>query len=399
MKAFSFKIIKQDRKSKARLGIIKTQHGSFKTPAFVPVATLATVKALDSRDLKNLGTSVLFANTYHLHIRPGEKLIKKFGGLHCFMNWNKPIFTDSGGFQAFSLGYGMEHNINKLGTIFPKKKDPNLIQEKWAKIDDSGVTFKSHVDGRKIFLNPKKSIQIQMDLGTDIILAFDECTSPLSGYEYTKKAMERTHKWAAESLKAHKNKKQALYGIVQGGAYKNLRVKSAKFISSLDFDGYAIGGSLGNSKKDMHKILKWVVPLLPKEKPRHLLGIGGIDDLFECVERGIDTFDCVSPTRWARRGVLYISPKQGGNKKNKFRINISNARFKEDRKPIDKNCNCYVCNNYSRAYLRHLFISKELSYFRLASLHNMYFILNLMKEVREVLEKSTFKKLKKEWLG
>jgi len=397
--SFNFKIKKEDTHSNARIGIVKTLHGSFSTPVFVPVATLATVKALSPADLKDLNASVILANTYHLHIRPGEELIKKLKGLHKFMSWDKPLITDSGGFQAFSLGFGMEHNINKLGNIFPTKTKAMKKSKKLAIVNDEGVVFKSPITGEKLRLTPKKSIKIQEKLGADIILAFDECTSPLSDYSYTKKALERTHRWALECIKEHKNKKQALFGIVQGGAYKDLRVKSAKFISSLDFDGLAIGGSLGKSKKDMHNILKWVIPLLPKTKPRHLLGIGGIDDLFNCVEYGIDMFDCVTPTRWARRGWLYTKEVKQKSLKNKFMINIKRSKFKADKKPIDKNCNCYTCKNFSRAYLRHLYIANELLYFRLSSLHNLNFVLRLMDKIRDSIKENKFRKLKNEWLG
>lgn len=392
-----FKILSEDRKTNARTGLIKTERGNFKTPYFVPVATAATVRALDQKDLHELKADVILANTFHLHLRPGDLLIKKLGGLHKFMNWEKPITTDSGGFQAFSLGFGIEHGVGKIGNIFTNKKAKPDI-EKMAIVNDSGVSFSSPIDGRKIHLTPKKSIEIQSNLGADIIFAFDECTSPLSDYEYTKKSLERTHRWAKECLKFHKNKKQALFGIVQGGAYKELRLESAKFINSLGFSGFGIGGSLGKNKEEMHKILDWVIPILDKNKPRHLLGIGAIEDLFNSVEKGIDLFDCVAPTRWARRGYVYISPKENGNRKNKFRINISRARFKEDKKPIDRSCNCFVCKDYSRAYLRHLYIANELIYFRLASYHNLNFILRLMEEIRESIKENYFGKLKKEWL-
>lgn len=397
-----FQIKTKSKTSGARTGIIETAHGKIHTPYFIPVATAATVRALDQEDMNSLDAEVLLANTYHLHLRPGDKIIKKLGGLHKFMNWNKPLFTDSGGFQAFSLGYGMEHSINKLGNIFPGKK--NLIQssKKLAKVSDNGVIFKDPATGTFVKLSPKKSIEIQQNLGADIILAFDECTSPLSDYEYTKKAMERTHAWAKQSLNFHnakrKKTKQAIYGIIQGGEYQDLRTISSKYISSLDFDGLAIGGALGKSKEDMHKILDWVVPLLPESKPRHLLGIGSIDDLFKCVEKGMDTFDCVAPTRIARRGALFISPEGGGNLKNKFRINIDNAKYKLDKKPIDRNCKCLACQNYTRAYLSHLYRAKELSYFRLASLHNMHFILKLMEKIRHSIDNKYFNKLKKEWI-
>ena len=407
MKNFNFKIINEDKKTRARIGIVRTVHGNFKTPCFVPVATAATVRALDNRDLKELKAEVTLANTYHLHLRPGDKLIKKLGGLHKFMNWGKPIITDSGGFQAFSLGFGMEHGIGKIGSIFTNKKinlknktnnKKDNKNNKLAEVDNFGVTFKSPFTGEKIRLTPQKSMEIQSNLGADIIMAFDECTSPLSGYEYTKRALRRTHDWALECLK-YKDEKQALFGIVQGGAYKELRIRSSKFINNQDFEGHASGGSLGKDKRDMHNILEWCIPLLNKEKPVHLLGIGAVEDLFESVERGIDMFDCVAPTRWARRGYLYISPAEKGNKKNKFRINISRGRFKEDKKQVDRNCDCYLCRNYSRAYLRHLFVANELLYFRLASLHNVNFILRVMDEIRESIKDGCFKRLKREWVG
>lgn len=414
MVKFGFKILNEDKKTNARTGIVKTAHGSFKTPCFVPVATAATVRALDNRDLKELKAEVTLANTYHLHLRPGDESVKRLGGLHKFMNFNKPIITDSGGFQAFSLGLGMEHGVGKIGNIFTNKKIPikNKINkkiqlnnnknetknEKFATVDNYGVTFNNLINGDKLKLTPKKSMEIQSNLGADIIMAFDECTSPLSNYEYTKKALRRTHDWALECLK-YRDKKQALFGIVQGGAYKGLRVKSSKFINNLDFEGHAIGGSLGKDKKDMHNILEWCISLLNREKPVHLLGIGAVEDLFESVERGIDMFDCVAPTRWARRGYLYVGPAEKGNKKNKFRINIRRGKFKEDGKPVDKECSCYLCKNHSRAYLRHLFLANELLYFRLASLHNVNFILRLMDKIRESIKEGRFMKLKREWLS
>jgi len=404
MVKFGFKILNEDKKTRARTGIVSTAHGKFKTPCFVPVATAATVRALDNRDLEELKAEVTLANTYHLHLRPGDELVKKLGGLHKFMNFDRPIITDSGGFQAFSLGLGMEHGVGKIGNIFTNKKIPlnnnknETKNERWAAVDNYGVTFKSPINGDKIKLTPKKSMEIQSNLGADIIMAFDECTSPLSNYEYTKKALRRTHDWVLECLK-YRDKKQALFGIVQGGAYKELRVKSSKFINNLEFEGHAIGGSLGKDKRDMHNILEWCVPLLNKEKPIHLLGIGAVEDLFESVERGIDMLDCVAPTRWARRGYLYIGPAEKGDKKNKFRINIRRGKFKEDERPVDKNCDCYLCKNHSRAYLRHLFLANELLYFRLASLHNVNFILRLMDRIRESIKENRFMKLKEEWLS
>jgi len=398
---FNFKIIKEDKNSRARLGIIKTKHGSFQTPIFIPVATAATLRALDNRDIEELKAEVILANTYHLHLRPGDELIKKFGSLHKFMNWDKPIVTDSGGFQAFSLGFAIEHNVGKIANNYldfaNKKRTNTADNKKFAHVDDTGVSFRDPIHGHKIKLTPKKSMKIQSNLNSDIIFAFDECTSPLSNKEYTETALKRTHNWAKQCLKYY-DKKQALFGIVQGGEYKDLRIKSAKFMAKLPFSGFGIGGSLGKSKDDMHNILDWTIPLLPKNKPRHLLGIGAVEDIFNSVERGIDMFDCVAPTRWARRGHVYITPEAGGAKKNKFRFNIENKKFETDKKPIDKTCNCYACKNHSRAYLRHLFKASELTYFRLASIHNLNFILRLMDKIRTSIKENNFKKLKKHWL-
>ncbi|HLC96715.1 MAG TPA: tRNA guanosine(34) transglycosylase Tgt [Candidatus Nanoarchaeia archaeon] len=396
---FSFKIKKQS--GKARLGIVTTSHGSFETPAFTPVATTATIRGLDNRDIEALKPGIILANAYHLHLRPGDKIIKKLGGLHKFMNWDKTIITDSGGFQAFSLGFAVEHGVGKIAENYLDFSNKNHIkklkEKKFAQVDDTGVTFKDPINGDIRRLTPKISMEIQSNLGSDIIFAFDECTSPLSSKSYTAEALDRTHTWAEECLK-HYNKKQALFGIVQGGEYQDLRIKSAKFIGDLPFRGFGIGGSLGKSKKDMHNILGWTIPLLPDSKPRHLLGIGAVEDIFEAVERGIDMFDCVAPTRWARRGHLYVSPEAGGSIHNKFRLNIENKKYEADKSPIDKTCSCYACRNHTRAYLRHLFRASELTYFRLASLHNLTFILNLMESIRTSIKENKFKKLKNKWL-
>ncbi len=388
MNNFRFTILKKSRKGLARRGIIETPHGNIETPAFIPVGTQAALKGITPDEAKSLGIQIIFANTYHLFLRPGEKIIRKLGGLHGFMNWDKPIITDSGGFQVFSLGEGLVQGVGKIASIFPEENGQDTrykiqnTNKSRIKIIDTGVEFKSHVDGKKILLTPEKSIQIQKDLGADFILAFDECTSPLAGYEYTKKALERTHRWETKSLKAFQqkinNKKQiqnqAIYGIIQGGAYKDLREKSAKFIGGMDFFGMAIGGSLGKSKKDMHKILDWTIPLLPENRPRHLLGIGGIEDIKEGVKRGIDTFDCAAPTRMARNGTLLTKERQ---------INIMNAKYRTDKNPIEKGCQCYTCQNYSCAYLRHLFWAKEMLAGRLATIHNLYFMMELMKKIRK----------------
>jgi queuine tRNA-ribosyltransferase/7-cyano-7-deazaguanine tRNA-ribosyltransferase len=376
---FNFKIQKQSKKSQARIGIIKTNHGIIHTPSFVPVATQGAIKgAVEPQDLKEIGIEVIFANTYHLFLRPGPEIIKDQGGLHKFMNFDGVIMTDSGGFQAFSLGWGIVHNVGKIANIFPdeavKTNFNNKTNQKLATITDDGVKFRSHIDGKEIFLTPEKSIEIQQKLGADIILAFDECTSPLHNKKYTASALKRTHLWALRSLKAKTNKKQAIYGIVQGGVYQDLRQKSAKFINSLDFDGIAIGGSLGKSKKDMFKILNWVIPLLNNQKPRHLLGIGSLEDIEKCIKMGIDTFDCVLPTRLARNGTFLV--RDG-------KLVISNSKYKNDKNPIERNCQCLTCQNYSRAYLRHLFQAKEMLGPRLATIHNLYFMNKIFRQIRQ----------------
>ncbi|MFO7966281.1 MAG: tRNA guanosine(34) transglycosylase Tgt [Archaeoglobaceae archaeon] len=399
----NFKIYEKD--GIARTGVVETRSGSFNVPAFIPVATSGAVRALDGSDLESMGVEVVFANTYHLYLRPGDDLVKRMGGLHKFMNFDKPIITDSGGFQVFSLGYGMEHGVGKIAdNIFLEGMNVEEMTKaskkgnKWAKVEEDGVTFKNPLTGEIVRLTPQKSMEIQSNLDSDIIFAFDECTSPLSDKEYTAEALERTHRWEEECLESY-NREQDLFGIVQGGEYRDLRERSAQFVAQKDFAGIGVGGSLGKSKTDMHNILEWVIPHLPEEKPRHLLGIGAVEDIFNSVERGIDMFDCVAPTRWARRGHLYVSPEEGGSSENKFRINIRNAQFKEDEKPIDRSCNCFVCHNYSRGYLRHLFNAEELTYFRLSSYHNVNFLLRLMEKIRDSINKGYFQELKKEWLG
>jgi len=383
----------------ARTGVAEVRERKFKTPAFLPVATLASVRALDFRDLREIGVEVVMANTFHLHLKPGDELIRELGGLHEFMKFDGVIATDSGGFQVFSLGFGMEHGIGKIADNIFLERLRNISKkgEKWVEIDEDGISFRNPINGSFMRLTPEKSMKIQSNLGSDIVFVFDECTSPLSDKEYTAKALERTNRWILRCLECY-DRNQAIFGIVQGGEYRDLRMKSVEFILKHDFDGYGIGGSLGKSKADMLNILEWVVPLLPEEKPRHLLGIGAVEDIFRSVERGIDMFDCVSPTRWARRGVLYISPEAGGSVENKFRVHIKNADFKKDRKPLDPACDCFVCQNYSRAYLHHLFVSNELTYFRLASYHNVRFFIRLMDEIREAIDGGYFSELKKEWL-
>lgn len=386
----------------ARRGILTTPHGTIDTPAFLPVGTNATVKTLDTEDLHHLNAQVVLANTYHLYLRPGEKLVKKLGGIHEFMGWDGPVITDSGGFQVFSLGFGLEHGVSKISNIFPDEDggQQGAARQKLMTVTDDGVTFRSHLDGSSHELTPESSVQIQQDLGADIILAFDECTSPLHDHEYTAQAMGRTHRWAERCLVAWTNRdSQALFGIVQGGAFEDLRKQSAKHIDTLEFPGVAIGGSLGKSTKDMWRVIEWSTPLLAPEKPRHLLGIGEVSDIFEAVEWGVDMFDCVAPTRLARHGSAYISPENGGNIKNKFRHSLTSARYASDTRPIDPGCECPTCLNHTRAYLRHLFVTGESLGPRLATIHNLHFILILMSHIRESIEQERFAQLKKVWLS
>lgn len=404
------------RRGLARSGVVETKHGQIKTPSFVPVGTQATVKALSPQDLRLIGTQVFIVNTYHLFLRPGEKVVKKLGGLHRFALWDGPLMTDSGGFQIFSLGAGMEHQVGKMSNIFvgedldrEKKVEKHKKEDSYRlNIDEDGVTFKSHLDGSVLKLTPERSIKIQHELGADIILALDECTSPLHSYEYTKVSTRRTSSWAERSIIAHKKLSepsgdQSIYAVIQGGRWKGLREESAKKIGMMNFDGFAIGGSLGKSKQEMWKILEWVIPLLPEGKPRHLLGVGEIADIFEVVERGVDTFDAIIPTRLARMGYIFtrdISLANATLSKWKFRVDITNSRFCTDPKPISKTCGCFTCTNgFSRGYLCHLFRTKELLGYRLATIHNLWFYERLMDQIREAIEEGTFESLKKDWLA
>ncbi len=388
--------------SGARAGVIRTKHGAIETPVYMPVGTKATVKAMSPEDLKEAGTQIILGNTYHLWLQPGADLIERFGGLHMFMNWDLPILTDSGGFQAFSLGAAIEHQVRKMGdNLFSEISALTFgkSDKKLATITEEGVTFKSHIDASQKKLTPEISMDIQHKLGADIILAFDECTSGLHDKAYTAASLERTNRWAERCLAAHDpdTTKQALFGITQGGTWRDLREKSTLFVASKPFEGYCIGGALGN-KEQMHKIIEWSVSLLPDDKPRHLLGVGAIEDFFECIERGIDMFDCVGPTRLARIGALYISPQNGGTLKGKYRLRIRRKEFREDERPIDPNCECYTCQSHSRAYIHHLFRANELLAYRLTSIHNVHFMANLVKDIRRSILEDEFAKLKKEWL-
>lgn len=385
-----FQIIKKDKKSKARAGVIKTANGDIETPQFVPVGTQGTVKAVSPRDLKEMGVQIVLANTYHLHLRPGEDLIKKFGGLAKFMSWNGPTMTDSGGFQVFSLGIGLEHGVGKLLRDEEGEKRPRL-----NKITKEGVTFQSHIDGSKQFLSPEISIEIQEKLGADLIVAFDDLESPKYSHEETQKSLELTEDWLLRSKKAHKNSSQLLYGVTHGGVYKDLREKSAKFVDKY-FDAIALGGAHKN-KENMYEIIDWTTDIISQEKPTHMLGIGEVDDIFEIIQRGIDTFDCVIPTRLGRTGFFFICPPVG-NSKNRFRTDIDKPIYRQDPKPLDENCNCFACRNFTRGYISHLFRSRELLAYNLLSIHNLYFLINLTKQIRESILKDNFQSFKKKWL-
>lgn len=375
-----FKILKKSKRSRARLGILHTERGEVETPALVSVATQAVVKTLTSEEAAAAGCRLLIANTFHLHLKPGEKIIESAGGLHQFMNWPGALMTDSGGFQVFSLGFGHDLGVGKKisGQSGKEIMISEHSQPKSVKITDDGVHFRSPVDGRPLFLGPRESIKIQEALGADIIFAFDECTAPLSSKDYIKKSLARTHKWAKICLESKKNKKQSLFGITQGSDFKDLRQESAKFINSLGFDGYGIGGDLGVSKKTTKDIISWTLPLLDEKKPRHLLGIGKLEDIELIIKSGIDTFDCTVPTHYARTGVAFT---------NSGPVNLSQSRFLKDKKPIDEHCSCFVCKNYRRNYISHLLRAREITPLRLLTMHNLFcfnkFVENIRRKIKE----------------
>ncbi len=421
--AFDFAIKGRDAHTRARTGVITTPHGPIDTPAFSPVGTQATVKSLTPDQIRMAGAQLILANTYHLYLRPGAELIAQAGGIHRFMACDLPIVTDSGGFQVFSLGSAIQDGVGKIASIFPggqaARDKPDRAEgasATFVKVEEDGVQFKSHLDGSSHYFSPEKSLHVQSLIGADFVLAFDECTSPLDSYEYTEQSMQRTHRWAVRSLEAfHRHSssdRQALFGIVQGGAFQDLRESSARFFSQFPCFGYSIGGSLGRSKADMHRVLEWSVPLLPEGAPRHLLGIGQIEDIFECVERGIDFFDCVIPTRWARTGLALVSPAtahtvlrndgQGdahGAAHRKCRLNLRNARFTTDFSPLDPTCDCYTCQRFTRAYLSHLYRSNELVVYTLISMHNVYFLTKLMKDIRAAIDRGQYTNFKLEYLN
>lgn len=349
-----YELIKEEKHTGARLGILHTPHGSYPTPMYMPVGTLATIKGLSPEELKEMGADVVLANTYHLWLRPGEDLVAEAGGLHKFMNWDKGILTDSGGFQVFSLS-------------------------DMRKITEEGVHFRNHINGEKLFLSPEKAIHIENQLGADIIMSFDECPPFDQSYDYVKRSIERTTRWAERGLRAHQRPQdQALFGILQGAGYKDLRLAHAQEMIAMDFPGYSIGGlSVGESKEEMNQVLDYLTPVMPKHKPRYLMGVGSPDSLIDGVIRGVDMFDCVLATRIARNGTCMTS--QG-------RLVVKNAQYARDFRPIDEKCDCYTCKHYSRAYIRHLIKCDEIFGLRLASIHNVHFLLNLMKQVRYHIE-------------
>jgi queuine tRNA-ribosyltransferase len=366
---FAFKITYKDTQTRARTGILQTERGIIQTPVFMPVGTQATVKTLTPDEVKSLGAQIVLSNTYHLYLRPGHELIQKAGGLHKFMNWEGPILTDSGGYQVFSLA--------------PLRR-----------VEEEGVWFRSHIDGSEHFFTPEKVMAVQMALGADIAMTLDECIPYPATYTQTRLALRRTTSWAYRYQSALKaalaEKEQAIFGIIQGGTYQDLRRQSTRELIELDFPGYGIGGlSVGEPKEIMYEVLDYTVPLLPVHKPRYLMGVGSPDCLLEGVARGIDMFDCVLPTRLARNGTVYTS--QG-------KLVVRNAAWAQDFSPLDPTCNCYTCRNFTRAYVRHLLNAKEVLGIRLTTIHNLFFIFNLMKNIREAIENNCFRAFKHEFL-
>ncbi len=381
-----FELIHEDKNTGARAGIMHTEHGDIPTPAFMPVGTQASVKTLDQTDLLVLDPKIILANNYHLHLRPGEDLIDGVGGLHKFMNWDRPILTDSGGFQVFSLGI---------------QKEQKGQQGKLVKIDEDGVKFRSHIDGSEHRFTPESAIECQHKIGADIIMAFDECTPDNADYIYTKAAMERTHRWAERCVSEHQKNisyhgyRQFLFGIIQGANHEELRQESAKFITGLDFDGIAIGGeSIGYNMEATENILRLVMPFISKNKPRYTMGVG-LDpaDLLKVVAGGADMFDCVAPTRLARHGMVFVNTKEDP----KRRLNIKNSAFAKDFSSISADCTCLTCQNYSRAYLHHLFNAGELSALRLATIHNIHFMLELMRQARAAILEDRYAEFINNW--
>lgn len=395
----AFRVDRAAAGSMARTGSLTTPHGVIRTPAFVPVATRATVKSVEPAPLAAIGVQVLICNTYHLHLVPGEDVVHELGGLAVFSGWDGPTMTDSGGFQVFSLGAGKVHGVGKVASVFPDEVGgsggtPRGGSPSLVRLTEEGVRFRSILDGSWHTFSPEGVVELQRKLGADIALVLDECTSPLHDREYTRAAMERTHRWAERAACAFRPRQgegQLQYGIVQGGAFHDLREESARVIASMGFDGVAIGGSLGRSKEDMRHVLDWVVPLLPADLPRHLLGIGEIEDIFATVSRGVDTLDCAAATRMARNGSVLLKGAP------RHRLHLRNAAYRSDPRPIDPTCDCPACRNHSRAYLRHLLRAGELSFARLATLHNLRAMTRLMASIREALDADALNDLAASW--
>ena len=398
MSKFSWKIDKQLKKNLARTGTISTPHGTIKTPAFIFCATKGALKSFSTSDAKKNNTQIILSNTYHLMLQPGGEIIAKHGGLHKFIGWNGPMLTDSGGFQIFSLGHGSVADEIK-GRKSNFKKNKTLLN-----INEEGAIFKSYIDGSNLLLSPEKSIQIQRDLGADLIVVFDECTPFNVDKKYTSDSMLRSHRWAERSInyfnsnlkydsKAGSSGSQEIYGIIQGGIYKDLREESIYFNQKkIDTFGIAIGGSLGSNKNEMQEVVSFTASRLENSKPVHLLGIGEPVDIWEFVAQGIDTFDCVSPTRLARHGSALVKGKRN-------KINLKNKKFKENFYPIDISCNCYTCKNFTLSYLHHLFVSNEILALQLVTNHNIYFMNELMETIRYSINNNLFEEVKKEWLS
>lgn len=379
----NFKILKKSKNSRARLGFIETSHGVVETPCLVPVATQAVVKTLTSEEVEKTKSQILIANTFHLHLKPGEKILEKAGGIHKFMNWKRPLMTDSGGYQVFSLGFGKDFSVGKI--LLKSDKNQQVVKEgsqpKSIKITPEGVYFQSPLDGTKLFLGPKESIKIQEKIGADIIFAFDECPPPMVDLKYMETSLRRTHRWAEICLKTKSTNwrtKQALFGIVQGSKFKDLRIQSSKFIGSLDFDGFGIGGEFGSDKKKMSEMINWVTDELPEKKPRHLLGIGFLEDMESIVKSGIDTFDCTAPTHYARRGIVFTS---------EGKLDLNKTKFLKMREPLDKGCTCEVCLGYKKDYICHLLKAGEITALKLITFHNLCYFNNFVEEIRQKIKK------------
>lgn len=392
-----FEVVARD--GKARAGVLRTPHGEVLTPAFFPVGTKGTLKSMTGAQIREIKPQVVLGNTYHLMLQPGADLVEKMGGLSKMMDWHGPTFTDSGGFQVFSLGVGLE----KPGVKFlkPASSDQQLVagleeaKPRLNRISEEGVEFQSHIDGSKHVLSPESSIAIQEKIGADLIVAFDDLESPTYDEKETLKSLELTERWLKRSIAAQKREDQLMYGVTHGGQFEDLRRRSAKFVNE-NFGAIALGGAHA-SKTNLYEVVDWTVEELDENKPRHLLGIGEIDDIFEGVERGVDSFDCVIQTRLGRMGHVFVSPPIG-NVKNRFRFDVTKSKFASDLDPIDPKCDCYVCKNYSKAYINHLFRSHELLAYTLASYHNVAFTVNLTNQIRQSIIDGNFQTLKKAWI-